>query len=502
MKDEIENIFKERFDKYEVAPSEGLFDKIQAKRATKRRALWIWSAAGIILVASLSIGIVHWSGSQTDTPEINITKNNKSTQTDPEKIASVDLGDSPTTNAMKHEDNNTPILPQNSRTANTPVVDQSNRKNNTATNHSRPSTPGAKKSLTPNNTTSENAQNDERAKLYAQIVQNSQTPQGKGKAYIRGIQQGSENPFLPTKVEKSSDKTPEVQFPLINQKNEDVDSPKDKLSKATHDKDPTKDTPNDKIGEPKSDVEAAPLPLRKLVVLSKWKIEVTASAGYGHRNLSGASDDIKARNATENGRLSYGAQVNTIYQLNPKWNVQLGADYTQRREQFSQRIAEQINYITRIETRERLVIHPVLGERVEQYEVQVEDSQRIAAYTEENENTFTRITLPLSVEYNLISKGKWKVNTKLGIDATLYQRANGIAIVDNAATEYTSIPYVRNNIFSTRVGLGVAYRATNRISLIAYPQVTYQLNSGLKSEAGYTQRDYTLFSHFGIRIGL
>ena len=134
--------------------------------------------------------------------------------------------------------------------------------------------------------------------------------------------------------------------------------------------------------------------------------------------------------------------------------------------------------------------------------MEVRDTQTPAGYTTEVDNTFTRVSIPLALEYNVYTAGKWKIHAKIGVDATIIRRAEGIAMTNNVVTPYSNIPYIRTNLWSSRLGLGVAYRASNRISLIAYPQVTYQLQSGLKSELGYTQRDYSIFSHFGVRIGL
>ncbi|MFT5055496.1 MAG: hypothetical protein ACI80H_000193, partial [Pseudoalteromonas distincta] len=56
MSNEIENIFKQKFENFESAPSAGLFDKIQAARAKKKRiVIWMWSSAALLLF-SLGLG--------------------------------------------------------------------------------------------------------------------------------------------------------------------------------------------------------------------------------------------------------------------------------------------------------------------------------------------------------------------------------------------------------------------------------------------------------------
>ena len=56
MSTEIENIFKQKFENFESAPSAGLFDKIQAARAKKKRiVIWMWSSAALLLF-SLGLG--------------------------------------------------------------------------------------------------------------------------------------------------------------------------------------------------------------------------------------------------------------------------------------------------------------------------------------------------------------------------------------------------------------------------------------------------------------
>lgn len=52
----MEKIIKEKFDSFEVAPSAGLFDAILAKRKQKKRLIWIWSAASILLIGTAYFG--------------------------------------------------------------------------------------------------------------------------------------------------------------------------------------------------------------------------------------------------------------------------------------------------------------------------------------------------------------------------------------------------------------------------------------------------------------
>ena len=91
----------------------------------------------------------------------------------------------------------------------------------------------------------------------------------------------------------------------------------------------------------------------------------------------------------------------------------------------------------------------------------------------------------------------------MGVHAGIYSNRVGLLLAPNKETqEYTTLPTRNTGIASAMFGTGVLYSVTPRISLLAYPQVNLQLNSSTKRTAGFSQNDWGIYTHVGLRIGL
>jgi hypothetical protein len=87
MKNDIENSFQQKFENFEMTPSEGLFDAIQAKIIKKKkRAIWMWSAAMLILAGA---GFTLWPQSSHKYDNLSKTLVKSETE-DPTKPQIVD----------------------------------------------------------------------------------------------------------------------------------------------------------------------------------------------------------------------------------------------------------------------------------------------------------------------------------------------------------------------------------------------------------------------------
>ena len=92
---------------------------------------------------------------------------------------------------------------------------------------------------------------------------------------------------------------------------------------------------------------------------------------------------------------------------------------------------------------------------------------------------------------------------KIGILAGIYSHANGQIVTGEGQSEdLQAIPIKSTGFHSFTYGIGAAYKCTDRISLIVYPQAFIGLNSALKTSAGISQKELGFYTHFGLRIQL
>ncbi|MFT5056902.1 MAG: hypothetical protein ACI80H_001623, partial [Pseudoalteromonas distincta] len=245
------------------------------------------------------------------------------------------------------------------------------------------------------------------------------------------------------------------------------------------------------------------LPIRKLVRLSRWSIEAGASGGLGSRILSGPNDYVTMRNTTESVKFSTAYNLNVLYRINTKWSAQTGVSLVNRRENLSYTSVDQMTYTQREETRTETIIHPVLGEIEREYTVTVTDSSVQKGNQTNQTNTYLSASIPLVLERGLYEGEKWSLMTKVGVLAGIYSNANGQIVTGEGQSEdLQPIPTKSAGFHSFTYGIGAAYKCTDRISLIVYPQAFIGLNSALKTSVDISQKELGFYTHFGLRIQL
>jgi len=474
MKNEIENIFKQKFDSFEAEPSAGLFDAILAKRAKKKKAIWMWSAAALLFSAS---ALFLWSknsntNSQLAEQNIEITNQKDAKPViikDEQEELSLDVKGTELTTEKSVVD-----IPNATKKKITSLNTRNIAVNQDIASNNKP------KDLLD----SEDPASNKWAKLFDQIQkENPAKDPDKATLYYGNKKQiVDKNIALNTKAPATANTEP--------------------ILAATPQKDDA--IANEEEEEEEEEEEATlPLPTGKLVKLSKWRIQPTAGLGYASRSISAAGQEyVDLRNNTESVALSYQAGMNVVYQFSPKWNVQSGIQYSQRNENF-----DYTKTTYSVEEKEvqrtEIIIHPVLGEIERNYSETVQDTVAQYSANTTSKNTFQSIRIPLVLERQLLTKNDWSLLAKAGLLAGIYSDRSGLLLSSNSdINEYTNIPTRKAGINSMLLGVGVQYAISPRVSILAYPEANLQLNSSTKNAAGFAQKDWGVYTHFGLRIGL
>jgi hypothetical protein len=477
MSDEIENIFKQKFENFESAPSAGLFDKIQAARAKKKRiVIWMWSSAALLLF-SLGLGYTVLStSSDSKLAEDKTIEKERKTEliTSEEQIFPVIENDKfqPLANESidPKEEVQSPKTKSKATGGANSFVSQKETK--------RPSSIDDTVLPQAENRTV----NEELAKLYQKIHDaNKNADPKKAKVFTRkGESEVDLSAINLANLTKRN--IPEIKTAITN-----IDS-----------------TTVAQIDRPKDGDKADNnLPIRKLVRLSRWSIEAGASGGLGSRILSGPNDYVTMRNTTESVKFSTAYNLNVLYRINTKWSAQTGVSLVNRRENLSYTSVDQMTYTQREETRTETIIHPVLGEIEREYTVTVTDSSVQKGNQTNQTNTYLSASIPLVLERGLYEGEKWSLMTKVGVLAGIYSNANGQIVTGEGQSEdLQPIPTKSAGFHSFTYGIGAAYKCTDRISLIVYPQAFIGLNSALKTSADISQKELGFYTHFGLRIQL
>jgi len=244
------------------------------------------------------------------------------------------------------------------------------------------------------------------------------------------------------------------------------------------------------------------LPIHKLVDKSRWSISASAGLGIGGRSLSGNSLYLENRNNTECQQLSNAVDLRLIYDISPKWSIQFGINRAERNENFFYEESDKLITIYREEERTETVIHPVLGMYTREYTVTVEEEQLEEGKTYNSNNVYTNVTIPISLERELYSNKYVAVMARSGILIGISSKASGENLNhENEVIKLNSETYRTSGINFAHIGIGAALRASDRVSLIAYPEYRFGLNSAYNGTI-INQREFAFYTDLGIRIRL
>jgi hypothetical protein len=469
MRNEIENIFNDKFDNYTSAPRADLFDNILAKRAKKKRAIWLWGAAAILLGSTL---VAFWITSPTsETVKHNSVKNPQQEQTSTTEDINV-VQDNQLSDpiilqpALKKVSSD--AIPQNTLTT--------SKSHNKKLNVEKAATYKIKTS------TPSKVANKELADLYAKLVADAKNNDPK------------KGRLITKNGEQSIDKDKRLVFDKINE----IETPKTTNFEAPN------ELPNQNEPEAPSVIADGEknIPKSKLNKYSGWVIEASAGPGYGNRILDGNANFITLRNKTDEAKLSYNATLQASYQFAAKWSVVTGVYWTKRNELFTYESPGSVTINERNETRYETVIHPVLGTIIRAYTVSVMDTTYTSASLVNSNNTYSSISIPIQLERVLCSNNKWSLLAKGGLLTSISNKATGKTLAsDENVLILNSSTMKKIGVHSMLLGIGATYNLTDRVQLVGYPQARWALNSSVNN-VGFKQREIGLDTHLGFRIRL
>ena len=503
MKHEIEDIFKEKFSQHTSEPSSGLFDKIQAKRTKSKKMAWIWSSAAVILIITL----VSWWNMKNDstlTPS-NIVDTTETSAPSANKldISSTDIvvDDKNENSTFKNEViESTAISTQERAVTSNNSIGSSKTNKQTSTE------------ITNKESTENEIVNKELAALFEEILKNNNPSNSTAGTLFKrdSKEQVNQAPIIEN---RSNETTRDVNNNTSESKNNITtsstysisDKEISKASENTSNMDDSStfdenvaDLENTEINEDNKN-----LPIHKLVPYSKWGISSSVGPGFAGRVLSGSPNYIKSRNNTETQQISYDFDVRAVYEINEKWNMQLGVNTSKRNESFEYRSPDFTVETVREKQRQEVVIHPVYGRIVREYTVTVTESNEIAGELFKNQNSYLNISIPIAIERYLYRSEKWSVISKGEILAGVYSKASGTQISANSdLNSLSSSDYREAGINQAGIGIGALYKINNRLTFLTYPQARMTLNSSFSNQYLLKQREIGVFGHLGFRVRL
>ena len=217
--------------------------------------------------------------------------------------------------------------------------------------------------------------------------------------------------------------------------------------------------------------------------------------------MSGNENVVNDRNAAETSKLSYGFDLRAAYALNPYWNIQTGVNYIQRNENFNH-VVESMQISSREVTKEITIIHPVLGE-IKKEVVVTETDTAFSSTSYAANNRYSSVSIPLSIERMFPIGQKFAMLARTGIQFGVNQTASGSTVnPENQAVSMSNLPLKQAGVNRIELGIGAAYRLNHRITLLVYPQGNLALQSVYKKSAAIEQKDFGLYTHFGLKIDL
>lgn len=486
MSNKIENIFKDKFENYESAPSAGLFEAIIDKRAQKKRViLWYWAATAAVITAAIIMAV--WPSStgeseasrdlstlqtpskpqtaeqelMNEVPEL-VTNKKKSTTAEEIKIP-----------LQKGSPKNASSTSSNKQTYAKPTIPNSNIGNDIAAPKQADKVP--------------TIGDQKLADRYNEIVaKNKNADPTKTKIFTTKGELNVETNRTPAATRENQPK---------------AENPKIETNQPTEAEELETNKINDPIAEA-SEPANTPLPVHKLNKYSGWSIEIAQGLGMGTKQLSGNKEYVTLRRETDKNRLSYSAELAVGYQITPKWTIITGVNLVKRNEKFTYTSPEQELINSRDEVRTETVIHPVLGTYTREYIVTIRDTAKIPGITTAQANSYTTISIPLYAERLLWSQNKWNLWSKVGVLTSINQKANGVTIsTENGLQELSTLTFKKMGVTSVNVGLGASYDATDRVQITLYPQGRYGLNNSLIGQA-YQQRELGIYTQLGLRFRL
>lgn len=499
MSKDIENIFKQKFENFEAAPSPDLFDKIQNNRSKKKRVMWIWSPAAVIVTT----GIIGFLLSDFNA--------NKSYH---QEIAQLEIELSEDTDLKTPAEQKDKLTKDRLITRKETLLENTYNAQGISNSIQKDCLPQQDKNLSKqesseNQLTATPQKNQiadsSLAQLFREITDKTSNNNnlGGGTLYVRNQEQQLENtPIIrrnsatispPNSIEKT-------QNVLEIEKSETHSTIRE--SAVSEEISEEENIFEGQEGKESKEDKNQRLPLHKLVDKSRWSISASAGLGIGGRSLSGNTALAENRNNTEFQQLSNVVDLRLVYDINSKWNIQFGINRAERNENFYYEEADQTIKNFREEERTETVIHPILGTYTRTYTVTVEEEQVQEGETYNTNNVYTNVTIPISLERELFDNKYVAIMARTGFLVGLSSKASGENLdQEKRITTLSGKTYRSKGIHFALLGIGASLKASSRVSLIAYPEYRFGLNSAYNGDL-INQRESAFYTNLGIRIRL
>ncbi|MBR9917133.1 hypothetical protein GYB29_05495 [bacterium] len=489
MSKEFENSFREKFQNFESEVSPDLFDKIVSARNSKRRGAWffsnrmIWSAAALLLIG-LSTILYFTMGEKeqvnTDNRELvnqeivqedsrNQEFNNSELSGDNDQPLENETEVSSETEVLSNESSERVVSNNDrdrSRSITRPTVDERNDEDRNTTDVA---------------TEDGNLEVDDETEVTIDppIVDNRKPKVDN----ISADDSGSEDE---ANLLNETPQDPNPKNPMVLEN--DINDGESTGGQTSPDKKEDKDDPDGPYG-PKTN----------------FSFDVYVGPGETYRDLLTTNTEWQnARNRAESSLLGVQVGIGINYNLNQDktWKISSGIRMTQARIGFNH--ANTWNtYDTSYSKREITVINPPpIGPTI----VTITDTNVTAVPHEDRfkaTNTIFSLRVPLELERSFHIGTNWTVLAKAGVTYSFMSQRSGYSL--NAAGEIIPQEQLSINRYSAWNSVwaaGLAYRVNQNLSVIAYPHFNYAFGRTYTQNAGINEREYGIYTHFGIRIDL
>jgi hypothetical protein len=470
MNREIEDIFKNKFENFESQPSADLFNRIQAKQKSKRKAAFLRYAAIFGLVITGGLLFLGLPSKLGQSEEGKLSESRDIIQ----QSAPVEKTDIEPTNQEIQNETSEPIVDsKNEKTTQSPLKSREN--------HTTP----LNKSLDLDNKIVNKQLADRFNEILAQNKNkdpNKATVFAKDKMYDVGQRPKEE-------IKNSKVETP------VSAENKDEETRTNERENLL-----LEQAVANKIQAPETEEKPEDEDLPNNAHRSRnWTLQLAAGPGYADRILTGPPNSVMARNNSEKPRISYNADILAIYRLNSKWNVASGLSYVQYNEAFdfsktTTSITPQIKYDTIT-----IYQNPLPPRQVILIDTTYISNTETTRY--QDHNTYKTIQVPISLERIFTINEKLNVYAQTAINATVWKQSTGLVLdgEDQSIVELSSIANSKLGLDAVSLGIGVGYKLDERTQLIFYPKANYMFNSRFGDSYAIKQSEIGLFTNFGLR---
>lgn len=462
MSNQFEDIFKQRFNDFEMKPRASLFSDIIAKKKQKRRKV-IWIAATIVGFIATGIAIYFNSNFSSSSSEL--------AQTTEEVIeeSSVD------------KKNNNVVEPAEKDAEDQSLLNCYNRG------------PNIKISLldvSDIEQLKDKASSNKDTELQSELAQDFEEILAKD----QGINTDKARVFVKDEVFEADILKPE--YIQEAEKRFELDKEKETksldLNEEANEAEPQRASI---VAQNKPDEPQKLMKEERIPHSSKWGID--ANAGIGISIPLFSNSELSQRSTTESRGFAHQIEVSAWYRINKQLRLNAGLAYANYSYSLNYNEPDLLDISTEeIEIKET-IIHPTLGEIVRYRTEVVNDTNLIPGAKYNETNTYKFVTLPIGLEYNFYIGNRWTVSPRARALLAIQTNANGYYVANNTLHQLPNEPNSMLGLNQTDFTLGIAYRMNDKFEAQWLPNT--QVSFHKKNGQGVDIRHLGIFNAVGIR---